>query len=167
MGDMAFGFAHGRQVEGGHALVNVQSSGKRNRTEAFDSLTLRLPEIEELLASDTSFLPQLLDALEQGRSPAKALSMLSLRGHPSAALAQGNWDPIYRKIVYHADPIAMYRIRRVLPARPGPPGPPAAPAPDHGAPEIYKFMKHHCNCFDSIPYVRMKNLYIENFRTYL
>ena len=129
MGEMAFGFASERQVEGGHASVNLRASGKRNRTEAYDSLTLRMPEIEHELLTDAAFLPELIEALNGGRNPAKALAMLSLRDHPSASLAKHNWDTIHRKIVYHADPHSMYRSRpRLTPDEPPPPMPPSVHA---------------------------------------
>ena len=37
------------------------------------------------------------------------MAALGLSRHPSCGSAKSGWDPIYRKIVYHADPLSLYR----------------------------------------------------------
>ena len=104
----SFRFAWGteRKVEGGHAQVNMYASGRRNRTEATDSLALRLSEIKRILSS--SDVTAFLECVQVARSPQKLVSQLGLARHPSCRLAKNGWDPIYRKTVYHADPLSLY-----------------------------------------------------------
>ena len=104
----SFRFAWGteRKVEGGHAQVNIYASGRRNRTEATDSLALRLSEIKRILSS--SDVTAFLECVQVARSPQKLVSQLGLARHPSCRLAKNGWDPIYRKTVYHADPLSLY-----------------------------------------------------------
>ena len=108
-----FQFAWGteRKVEGGHAQVNMYAGGRRNRTEATDSLALRMSEIKRMLQSQdvTAFL----ECVQVARNPRKLVSQLGLARHPSCSLAKSGWDPIFRKIVYHADPLSLYSQRTV------------------------------------------------------
>lgn len=108
----SFRFAWGteRKVEGGHAQVNMYAGGRRNRTEATDSLALRLSEIKRVLVSAdvTSFL----DCVQVARNPQKLAAKLGLARHPSCSFAKSGWDPIFRKIVYHVDPFSLYSASR-------------------------------------------------------
>lgn len=108
----SFRFAWGteRKVEGGHAQVNMYAGGRRNRTEATDSLALRLFEIKRVLVSAdvTSFL----ECVQVARNPQKLVAKLGLARHPSCSFAKSGWDPIFRKIVYHADPFSLYNASR-------------------------------------------------------
>ena len=106
IGSMLFAWGTERKVEGGHAQVKMLAGSRRNRTEAADSLALRLVEIKRVLAS--SDVTAFLECAEAARNPRKLVACLGLQRHPSCRLAKSNWDPIYRKIVYHADPIALY-----------------------------------------------------------
>ena len=47
--ELRFGFCSERVVEGGHATVHLAARGSRRRTEAYDSLSLRLPEVKASL----------------------------------------------------------------------------------------------------------------------
>ncbi|CAE7235205.1 unnamed protein product [Symbiodinium sp. CCMP2456] len=104
----SFRFAWGteRKVEGGHAQVHMYAAGRRNRTEATDSLALRLGEIKRVLTSEdtTSFI----ECIQVARNPQKLIARLGLSRHPACALAKHGWDRIYRKVVYHADPYSLY-----------------------------------------------------------
>ena len=104
----SFRFAWGteRKVEGGHAQVHMYAAGRRNRTEATDSLALRLAEIKKVLTSEdtTSFIK----CIQVARNPQKLIAQLGLSRHPACALAKHGWDRIYRKVVYHADPYSLY-----------------------------------------------------------
>ena len=79
-------------------------------------------EIEAALERDPSLLKRLAAFAEKAHSPARALQMLGLSHHPSAALIKGYRDPIHSKIVYHADPGTLYRVaadwRDLAPPRP-------------------------------------------------
>ena len=95
--ELRFGWSSERCVEGGHALIHVRGSMARRHTEAYDSLSLRLPQIKEALQNDQTFLPSLLSCLESARTPARLFARLGFSQHPSASLAKDGWDPIYRK----------------------------------------------------------------------
>ena len=82
MGKLRFGWSAERLVEAGHALLNRFSAGRTYRTEAFDSLNLRFPELEDCMS--TSF-EMLLDNLAWCRNPRRLVAALGLHEHPSIA----------------------------------------------------------------------------------
>jgi hypothetical protein len=129
-----FGWASERAVEGGHAHVNLRAASNRYRTEAYDSLVLRLPVFQKRCEDDPSLMASLADCLMKGRSPAKVVSALHLQNHPSCRLAKSAWDPIYRKIVYHSDPYSLHSAPRPPLHTKKPPGPPASGSPVPGLP---------------------------------
>ena len=106
LGSLRFAFGTERRVEGGHAQVNMWTQGRRNRTEATDSLALRMSEIKCILSSDS--VTDLLECIQVARNPQRLITKLGLQRHPSCSLAKHAWDPIYRKVVYHADPHSLY-----------------------------------------------------------
>ena len=124
----AFRFAWGteRKVEGGHAQVNMLSASRRNRHEATDSLSLRLGEIKRVLSAEN--IASFLECVQAARNPRRLVRALGLAKHPSCAWAKSNWDPIFRKIVYHADPFSSYQRRQPALFVAGPAGRPPAPA---------------------------------------
>ena len=111
MARLAFAYSSERRVEGGHATVHNKASSARRRAEAYDSLILRMPEIEANMRTDTSFFNSLCSALVLCRSGRKAALELGFERHPSMLLAKSTFDPIYRKIVYRADPASLYGKR--------------------------------------------------------
>ena len=121
-----------RRVEGGHAAVHIQTSSARNRTEAYDSLALRLAYVRQALEDDPD---SLMECLSHGRSPRQLAMELGFKAHPSFAMASCGWDPIIRKMVYHADAFTLYRMP--LPDMPftGGPPPPAPPLEDMDTPD--------------------------------
>ena len=100
-----FGVCAERLVEAGHAYVHTKTGAARNRSEAYDSITVRSPDLEAAIKRGEEFL----DCLMLARSPKLLLTNLGLASHPSASLAKSGWDPIYRKIIYHSDPHSLYR----------------------------------------------------------
>ena len=105
---LRFGSASERGVEAGHAIVNRRASGARCRTEAFDSLSMRYPEIRANAHHDSLFLESLIASVDYCRSPCKAVEALGLSRHPSIPPKAHAWDAIYRRIVYHSDPATLY-----------------------------------------------------------
>ena len=108
---LAFAYSSERRVEGGHATVHNKASNARRRAEAYDSLTLRMPEINAQLRKDSTFFNHLCSALDLCRSGHKVALELGFGRHPSMPLAKSTFDPIYRKIVYRADPASLYGKR--------------------------------------------------------
>ena len=47
-----WGYAAERAVEAGHGIINLRCGNRRNRSEAFDSLFLRLPDLVSELQAD-------------------------------------------------------------------------------------------------------------------
>ena len=136
-GAIMFAFASERMVEGGHATVNLRTTIARNRTEAYDSLTLRLHKVSDKIIDDPDFFSTLADLLSEARNPKKAITQLYLQNHPSCRLANTAWDRIYRKIVYRSDPHSLHNSQRppVQVTNPDddddlPPPPPAAVVAD-------------------------------------
>lgn len=134
VGHFFWGVSSERLGEGGHAQVHILIAAKRNRTEAFDSLSLRTPEIERIMVQDTAFLTSLYACLQVGRNPRKMVAHLGLSKHPARKLAQhsSGWATIFRTLVYHADSYRFFfRIKPALELEPpSPPGPrPSSIAP--------------------------------------
>eukprot|EP00971_Amphidinium_carterae_P352692 6492704-Amphidinium_carterae.2 len=112
-----FGNASERRVEGGHALIHLRSTHARHRSEAFDSLALRLPEIRRGLSGkhkDQNMMPQLLHALQLGRTPRSMAEHLGLGRHASVSGIQTGWDREYRRVVYRADDYTLYKAPLML-----------------------------------------------------
>ena len=84
---LRFGFSSERLVEGGHSQIHLRGASARRRTEAFDSLSLRLSEIRRALLR-TDFMSALLECLEASRNPARLIVALGMTDHPSARLAK-------------------------------------------------------------------------------
>lgn len=117
---LRFGFAVESQIEGGHALANRRSAFVSHRSEAFDSLALRMCEIRRRLEADSSFIKELATLLDSARSPKILVKQLGMEMHPVALAATSAWDKVYRKIVYRSDPVSVH-AEPVPELRVGPP----------------------------------------------
>ena len=103
-----FAFLGERQVESPHAIVNIKTSNKRSRAEAFDSIVLRTTDITRHLENNYE---RFVGCLSDARSPKKLVTALGLDHHPGIhQKALHSWKPIFRKVIYHADPWSLYRI---------------------------------------------------------
>ena len=111
MAELRFGYNAERLAEGGHALVQRATHAARNRTEAFDSLALRLPEVKLSILNDQTTFTALLDAIVRVRTPAAAIRQLGLDQHPMYACVSNAWDPLHRKIIYRSDTHSMFHSR--------------------------------------------------------
>ena len=81
--ELRFAFSAERYVEGGHAVVYMHGGHARNRCESYDSLHLRVCEIERCMDSDPNFLIELADILLEARSPENLpRCWVSARTHP-------------------------------------------------------------------------------------
>ena len=112
---LRWGFSAERKGEAGHATVNLRALRGRNRTEAFDSLALRLWRLKTNFKNDPTYVATFLESLDDGRSPEKLVESLNLGGHPAAQGPKHSWDRVYRQIVYHNDVETLYR-RGCIPA---------------------------------------------------
>ena len=124
-----------RRVEGAHAFLKRRAAHATRRTEAFDSLTLRLPELKEAL-QQPGFASEFVALLEQARSPHRLVQCLGMINHPTCKQVCHTWDRLYRKVVYHADMFTLYN--QPLPSMDvGPaagPEPPPLPPPCRAPP---------------------------------
>ena len=130
--ELRFGFGCERRVEGGHAFIMRRAALARNRSEAWDSLALRMKEIQDILDKKPDFMEQLASYIAMSRSPRKLVKALKLDRHPALQAAADSWDKIYRRVVYHADQYTLYRSGRPvlhIGPRPPPPGLPPLPPP--------------------------------------
>ena len=107
--ELRFGFSAERLVEGGHAYVHKRSTAARCRTEAYDSLTLRIGEMKTMMLNNPEFVRHLMDAVSVARTPRALASTLGFRQHPSCQTAKGPWDIAFRKVVYRADVHSLFR----------------------------------------------------------
>ena len=97
-------------------------------------LVARTALMQSRLDSDSGFLEKLSAAADTCHSPAKALIALGLRHHPSTNYVSGYRDPLHQKIVYHADPMTLYRVAPQW-SDLSPPQPPAGPAGQAALPD--------------------------------
>ena len=112
---LKFGYAVERLVEGDHASIHRAYGRSRNHTEAYDSLTRRMKEIKQLVSTRQG-LQRMTSFLARARNPRQASESLGFAQHPAIndddgdgdAAARHAWDPIYRRIVYRADPHSLY-----------------------------------------------------------
>ena len=109
VGVLMFAYSAERIIESQHAEMHRFAAGAPSRSVAYDNLGRRLPEIKERLNSDTNFLQDLGSKLDLARSPRRTVEALGVATHPSCELAKDNWDPIFAKVVYHADPYSLQR----------------------------------------------------------
>ena len=143
--ELRFGWSSERLVEGGHASVNLRAARSRNRTEAYDSLGLRLPELKQLLENDADALHVFLECLEQARTPKQLVETMGLKLHPSFSLGTWPWDSIFRKIIYHSDPFTLYKsARAALQTSDG-----SAPPSGTGAPTATQLFHWRCSRCES------------------
>ena len=90
---------------------------------------VRSPLLEKQLDENPDFLSELAGFADIARTPAKALQVLGLRYHPSAARINGYRDPLHMKIIYHADPLTIFQAAPSFSDIDGPPAPPLPPVP--------------------------------------
>ena len=121
-----FHFAHSseRRVEGAHAFVQRRSCLARRRTEAWDSLSLRMKEIVDMMDSDSEFFSSLSVNISFARSPKLLVAHLGMQYHPCACDGENisAWDTRFRKCVYHADPATLFGDMLKTGIDPPPPG---------------------------------------------
>ena len=94
-------------MEGSHAGLHHAVQHARSRTEQYDSLNRRLPEIRSLLSTPDGF-SKFADALVEVRNPKQVVKKLGLVRHPRLAEVTWNWDPSYALVVYRADPFILF-----------------------------------------------------------
>eukprot|EP00971_Amphidinium_carterae_P351729 6492256-Amphidinium_carterae.2 len=99
-----------RRVEGAHARVLRRGRISSLRSEAYDSLALRMNELESRLDNDVNCLTMLSGFVDEGRSPKKMLLRLGFGNHPSVLANDGAsaWSNLWRKIVYRSDELTLY-----------------------------------------------------------
>ena len=71
--EVRWGFSAERRVEGGHATIHLKTSSARNRTESYDSLALRKPDVQAAIEED---MAALVDCVS--RSPVAVVQELGL-----------------------------------------------------------------------------------------
>ena len=102
LGRYKFCSAAEREVEVGHAKINRRTATARNRTEAYDSLAVRMPGFRRVLDAPCG-VEAIADFLQAARSPRDACIALGFKYHPSLVSLTHPWDKMYRKTIYRAD----------------------------------------------------------------
>ena len=101
-----------RKVEGGHARVLRRGRSATQHSEAFDSLALRMSEINSHFDSDSLFLEALAGFVSYARSPKDVVAKLGMGRHPACCdVRKHAWDKLYRQIVYRADKETLYQVK--------------------------------------------------------
>ena len=121
-----WGFSSLRRLEAGHGQIKLKTRVS-GRSETFDSLALRMPEIKQLLLEGQQALPDLIRFMSIACSPAACATALGFRDHPLVPTLHSNWSKEYRKIIYRADAYTLYHAPRLsVTVGPGPPDAPSA-----------------------------------------
>ena len=136
-------FSAERFIEGKHA---TSAKGVRIATchsEAYMSLLHRQGDIKAEVRDNPEVLEELAQSVMKVRSSARAVKLLGLDSHPSCQLAKHVRDPIYMKVIYHADPWTKYNLPEPLiqVQRPG-----QGPAPPPHQSEASASLYHHFAC---------------------
>ena len=116
---LSFGYTVERIIEGEHAHLHRYVKHAPRHSMAYDSIGRREAEIKKAI-SDPVIFRQVSSLLSGSRNPRLCVESLGLKNHPSCALATSAWDPIWGKIIYHADPISLQKrpaadVRRAQP----------------------------------------------------
>ena len=124
-----FGHSSERRVEGVHAFVKRRAGMSRNRSEAWDSLSLRMKEITSILDSDAKFFEMLSSLISVPRNPKMLAHSLGMEHHRALVGVRSVWDSAYRRAIYRADTATLYGQRLEVDDPPaGPGGPAVGPA---------------------------------------
>ena len=105
-----WGFSSARRVEIPHGQFKLEMNRSRHRTQASDSLVLRMPELrKEILAPGCSeTMKKFVTILEGIRSPKACARALGLGNHPELSRAGLHaWCSIFRKVIYRSDPYTL------------------------------------------------------------
>ena len=124
LGSYAFGYSNEQPCEGLHAQVERKTGSITNRTEAYDSLCIRVPFFRDLmLAQKQGRLGNiedvalgLADCLHQARNPKTLITLLGFENHKSCKGDAGedlhSWDSRFRQVVYCADDYTMFHMKK-------------------------------------------------------
>jgi len=126
-GKLRMAFAAERSVEGSHAYFHRLIRNAPSHSTPYLSLGWRAPEIRDMVQNEPGVLFELADNVSKLITFRKCLNSVGMENHPSNRFSKHSWDPIYWKIVYHADQYSLYSKygwgalafrKRVLPSRP-------------------------------------------------
>jgi len=132
---LRFTYCNERPGEGQHAKTHRRGLGKPNRTEQYQSLNLRLPEMEAGMLRDARLFDHMALLCGRLRNPLVVSSALGLKLHPQLAVRSDGstqmwaYNTLHAQVVYHADAFTLYSAPPPVVDAPPPPGPPARPPP--------------------------------------
>ena len=99
-------------LEGEHAKIERKVGNIVNRTEAYNSLVLRLPFFAKLFKRFPHVREIVSSCIEGIRNPLDLLLQLGFQNHPAVIDARQQkthrWSRIWRQILYHADLYSLY-----------------------------------------------------------
>ena len=107
VGKVRFASCVERAIEGEHAGIHQSIRKAPHHSVAYVSLKRRLPDLKIRLR-DPEFFQELSLLLQAARNPKLAVQALGMGDHRSCGLATSNWDPIFGKLVYRADPVTTH-----------------------------------------------------------
>lgn len=97
-----------RRVEGKHAASAKEVKRAPHHGCPYVSLLHRVGEIKSAFKEDPACITDFAEKVYRTRSAFTAVKLLNLDCHPEAKAAQSSRDPVFTRIVYHADPYVKY-----------------------------------------------------------
>ena len=107
---MRLAFSAERRIEGKQATSKKGISHAPHHSTPYVSLLHRLPDLEAALRCDHDFLMRFALQLSKVKSGRAAVRLLGLHHHPECLAARHGRDPVYTKIIYHADSYSKYTV---------------------------------------------------------
>ena len=101
-----------RRVEGKHATSKKGVSRAPHHSCPYVSLLHRVGEIKNFLEQVPDSIKQLAQEIELVKSGLNAVKLLNLDMHPECEKANNYRDPVYARVIYHADSYVKYRMAK-------------------------------------------------------
>ena len=103
-----------RRIEGKHAASKKGVTHAPHHSCPYVSLLHRVGEIKRFLEDNPQGIKLLASELAQVRSGLVAVKLLNLDLHPDVGLAKHYRDPVYARVIYHADTHVKYCMAQPL-----------------------------------------------------
>ena len=119
VGRYRFGYSNENPCEAQHAYLNRTTAYLYNRTEAYDSLVLRMPFFRSLMQdgglkrSSEQVALGLAECLHAARNPKTLIATLGVQNHDGIQQQQEElhpWNSVYREVLYCNDEYSLHHM---------------------------------------------------------
>ena len=119
VGSYRFAYSNETPCEAQHAYVNRTTAYLYNRTEAYDSLVLRIPFFRSLMQdgglkrNSEQVVLSLVECLHTARNPKTLIATLGLQNHHSLQQRWEElhpWNSLYREVLYCNDEYTLHHL---------------------------------------------------------